>query len=315
MDPLQKFTPTPSDGGIICKFRPRCCTVNVFKRVGVLLIFHLLNVLMAIGGVISVVILLGSMILMPLWVVALLLVALVMFMIHVVQQIPQKSLMYVGHVVLAALYIASLSINWYITVGPYALFAAGAVGVGLFFLSAATVKLLVKLDVQLAKFVSTDEAGALQPDECTYRFKLSTATNPSVLLPHVRMTRRVWLAVIYFGSLKVAAGVLSTAVVVLTVVLPTLVLFSGSVFGSQVTFGNTPIAYPGLIISIWLIGAVGVPIVAVLSAKLTSRVCGAECWEIEEAIPVTPEPESSATSFAELGTSTPVAPSAAVTVV
>ncbi|KAG3181459.1 hypothetical protein PC128_g15115 [Phytophthora cactorum] len=71
MDPLQKFTPTPSDGGIICKFRPRCCTVNVFKRVGVLLIFHLLNVLMAI---------------------ALLLVALAMFMIHVVQQIPQKSL-------------------------------------------------------------------------------------------------------------------------------------------------------------------------------------------------------------------------------
>ncbi|KAG2935098.1 hypothetical protein PC117_g12498 [Phytophthora cactorum] len=240
MDPLQKFTPTPSDGGIICKFRPRCCTVNVFKRVGVLLIFHLLNVLMAI---------------------ALLLVALVMFMIHVVQQIPQKSLIR--------------------RCGP------------------------------LLPVSRNSEAS----DECTYRFKLSTATNPSVLLPHVRMTRRVWLAVIYFGSLKVAAGVLSTAVVVLTVVLPTLVLFSGSVFGSQVTFGNTPIAYPGLIISIWLIGAVGVPIVAVLSAKLTSRVCGAECWEIEEAIPVTPEPESSATSFAELGTSTPVAPSAAVAVV
>ncbi|KAG2917462.1 hypothetical protein PC115_g10729 [Phytophthora cactorum] len=241
MDPLQKFTPTPSDGGIICKFRPRCCTVNVFKRVGVLLIFHLLNVLMAI---------------------ALLLVALVMFMIHVVQQIPQKSLIR--------------------RCGP----------------------LLP---------VSRNSEASGETRRSTREIRLNRRSR--VLLPHVRMTRRVWLAVIYFGSLKVAAGVLSTAVVVLTVVLPTLVLFSGSVFGSQVTFGNTPIAYPGLIISIWLIGAVGVPIVAVLSAKLTSRVCGAECWEIEEAIPVTPEPESSATSFAELGTSTPVAPSAAVAVV
>ncbi|KAF1794583.1 hypothetical protein GQ600_14459 [Phytophthora cactorum] len=273
MDPLQKCTPTPSDGGIICKFRPRCCTVNPFKRVGVLLIFHLLNVLMAIGGVISVVILLGSMILMPLWVVALLLVALAMFMIHVVQQIPQKSLMYVGYVVLAALYIAFLSINWYITVGPYALFAAGAVGVGLFFLSAATVKLLVKLDVQLAKFVSTDEADALQPDECTYRFKLSKQPTPACGCSHCGSANAGAFQWIRFRKL------------------------------SHVWQHPHRVSWlDHLNLVDW-------------SRRSAYRGSAVRETNVTEAIPVTPEPESSATSFAELGTSTPVAPSAAVTVV
>ncbi|ETI50063.1 hypothetical protein F443_06313 [Phytophthora nicotianae P1569] len=311
MDSQQKLTPTPSDDGIFSKFRLSCCTAKSFKRVGVLLAFHLLNAFVAISGVISVAMLLASMVLMPLWAVALLLMALAMFMIHVVHQIPQKCLMYFGYVVLVALYIASLSIYWYITVSPYALFAAGAVGVGLFFLSSATMRLLVKLDVQLANFISTDKDVTLQPDDCAYRFKLSKATNPSALLPHIRMTRQVWLAVMYFASLKIAAGVLSTAVIVLTVVLPMLALFSGLLFGSQVTVGDNPIAYIGLIIAIWLIGAIGVPIVAVLSVRLTTRVCGAEQneeeVEIEAAFPLTPEPESSTTSFAGLAGTNPSA--------
>ncbi|KAG7385809.1 hypothetical protein PHYPSEUDO_001054 [Phytophthora pseudosyringae] len=306
-DPLQKLTPAPSTGG----FRPRCCRVKSFKRVGVLLAFHLLNVLVAIGGVVSVALLLSSMALMPIWFVAVLLVLLVMSMTHAVQQIKHKCLLYFGYVVLVVLYMASLSIHWYVTIGPYAIFAVGAIGVGLFFLSALAMKYLVKIDVHLASFVTPKD---LDPEESMDRFKLSETTDFSYLLPHIRMTRHVCLAVVYFAVLKVAMGVLSAAVIVITVVLPATVIFSGgnaAILGDQVSRGDKPITYTVSIAAVWLVGAAGTPIVAMLSGKLTSRVCGAQQRdtevEIEVAIPVTPEPESSTTSFAGLGSSAAVA--------
>ncbi|OWZ20156.1 hypothetical protein PHMEG_0005480 [Phytophthora megakarya] len=305
MDPIQKLSPTPPNS---------CCRLNSFKRVGVLLAFHSANIFVAIGGLLSVALLLASMVLMPVWFVALLLVVIAMSAVHGVQQISNKYLMYFGYVVLAAIYIASLSVNWYITVGPYAILAVGAVGIGFFFLSALTMKFLMKIDVHLANFVHSPKAnGELEPDECMDRFKLSETSDSSFLLPHIRMTGRVWLGVIYFALHKLLVGGLSLAVLIITVLLPALVIFSGgdvSFFGNQATLGNNPVVYIVLIVSIWLVGAVGMPVVAVRSVKLTWWVCGESKSEQDQTtflqtqgdviIPITPEPTASTTNFEAL---------------
>ncbi|KAL3671905.1 hypothetical protein V7S43_002573 [Phytophthora oleae] len=242
--------------------------------------------------------------LMPIWLVAVLVIALIASILDAVGQIEKKCLMYCAYAVLVVLYLASLSINWYITIGPYAVIVAGVLGVGLFFFSAVATKFLVKIDVILANFVTTDDSNVHDPDECQDRFELSETTDDGYVLPQTRMTRHVWLAVVYFASFKLVIGMLSTAVLVISVVLPALVLFSGgdaSFFVGQITFSDSPIIYTVLTITIWLVGVVGVPVVTVISVKVTLWVCDAGQQqtevETESAVSVTPTPELTTTNF------------------
>ncbi|KAG1701510.1 hypothetical protein DVH05_010810 [Phytophthora capsici] len=125
--------------------RPQCCRMQTFKRAGILLAFHLLNVLVAIGGIICVALLLASMLLMPIWLIAVVIIVFVASILDVIQHIENKCLKYCAYAVVVILYLASLSINWYMTVGPYAVVVVGVSGV---------VKFLMKIDVILVNFVA-----------------------------------------------------------------------------------------------------------------------------------------------------------------
>jgi hypothetical protein len=321
-DPLQKRSQAPRN-----QFQATCCSLKTLKRVGTLLAFHVMNVVVATAGVISVALLIASMTLMPAWLLTCLLVALVMLALHAVGKIPNKSLKYCGYAVLVVLYFASMSIHWIATVAPDAAFWVGAVGVGFFFLSVAMMKVLVKVDVHLASAASLHEAVSLRSDECADQFSLSDGTDASIILPHLRMTRRLWIAVLYFAVVKVFTGSASVVIIVCVLIQPAVALFSGGdapFLTSQLTFRNYAAIYILLMVATWVAGVVALPTVARVSVKMTSAVC---CeWKSEQAqaaveqqqneadieagIPVTPEPGSSSTSFKELDALTVAAQSA-----
>ncbi|KAK1930941.1 hypothetical protein P3T76_013530 [Phytophthora citrophthora] len=269
-----------------------CCSMQTSKRVDELIGFHVLNVLVAIGGVISVALLLAGMALTPIWVV----VDPVFDAINV-QQIEKRCLLYFGCAVLTVLGMAVLSINWFIAILPYLVLVTGAVGGVLLFFSAEAIRTLVKIDVISVNCV-TNDFDAYDPYECQDRFELfDELVDESEVLSCLLMTRHKWLIVIYFALFKLVIGVLSAAVLVAVVVLPTFVLFSGgdiSAFGDQVTFGDNPVIYTVVVITLWLAGAIGVRVVAVLSVKVTLWVCdvGQPQTEAEadSVIPATPTP-------------------------
>ncbi|GMF40171.1 unnamed protein product [Phytophthora fragariaefolia] len=325
MDPLSKLSPALSPP----KSRQICCSVKSIKRVGVLLAFHLLNILVSMGGIICVTLLLVSMVVMPAWIAAVAIVAFVITLLEWVSSIPRKCLRYCCFAVLVVLYLASFSASWHVYLAPYVCLGVGVVGISIFMASMLIVTLLVKADVNVAKLVthttSTEERSGLHPED---RFKMKEATDASTLLPHIRMTRRVWAAVVYFAVLKVAVGLLSAAVLICTVVLPALVVFTGGdapIIRSHDTFRDNRIAYIALFFLMWLIGAIGFLVVPILSVKLTDIICGE--WESESsqassameaevngAIPVTPENGSITASFAELESTIPAPGPTALTV-
>ncbi|GMF13119.1 unnamed protein product [Phytophthora lilii] len=310
-DSLQKLPPPLS----VTRLGSRCCRVKSFKRAGKLVTFHLLNVVVTICGVIFVAFMFASMALIPVWIAAMLIAAFGMFVVGTVEAISHKCLRYSGYTLLVVLYLASLAIHWYVTVGPYALLIVGGLGVGFFFMSIAILRVLVKAEVHLADFLDPTNLTTKAHEDCVDRFEISESTDSSVVLPHLRMTQRTCLAVCYFGILKVVVGALSAATISCTVVLPAVEIFSGGnarLLGGQLTFHDNPIAYMILIVSVWVVGATGVPVVAAMSVKLTTRVCGeseseqaqaksdedGNGGEGEVAIPVTPEHESGTTSYA-----------------
>jgi hypothetical protein len=226
-----------------------------------------------------------------------------------------------GYAVLVVLYYASWYIHWVVMVAPYVAFWVGVVGVGFFFLSVGMMKMLVKADVHLANPVnasaSPNEAVSLRPGECADRFSLSEATDDSNFLPHLRMTRRLWIGVLYFAVVKLVTGVASVVIIAFVVIEPAAALFSGGdapFLASQLTFHNYPAIYIVFIVATWVAGVVALPTVARVSVKMTCVMCGE--WEseqaqaaveqhqteenIEAAIPVTPDPDSSTTIFEEL---------------
>jgi hypothetical protein len=78
-DPLQKYNASTP--------KPHCHACgNLFKQAGILLEFHVLNVPVAVAGLLSAVTMLGSMVLMPAWLSALLVVVSVLFLVHLVRR-------------------------------------------------------------------------------------------------------------------------------------------------------------------------------------------------------------------------------------
>ncbi|KAK1930942.1 hypothetical protein P3T76_013531 [Phytophthora citrophthora] len=211
---LQKLTPTPFMRDYLKWF-----IVQAFKILGVVFTVHLLNVFVAIAGVICVAFLLAGMALMPIWIV-------VASVLDVVQQIKINRRFYTC---LTVLYLCLLPLNnWYITLGPWIIIAAGALAVGLFFLSAVAMKFLVKIDVISANFAAFNDSNVRDPDEYQDWLKLSEPTCSSRIAPHTRMTRCLWLAFASFALFKLFAGMVSVAVLCFSVVIPALQLFGAS---------------------------------------------------------------------------------------
>ncbi|KAG1701511.1 hypothetical protein DVH05_010811 [Phytophthora capsici] len=260
-DLLRKLASTSLSRGRPQSWCLQC--LQAFKKVGVLLAFHVLNVLVAIGGVLSAALLLVDMALM-LWIHPFLAAKKLLKKRNCE---PLLCTLYIGILIFLVLCTVALCVvsrtvrsgeaavvlSIFVLL-PGMIFLGTIVGITLFLLSAEAMRVLVRIDVIFVNFVTNN---GHDPDECTYRFEHFDPTADN-FLPHMLMTRHMWLAVVYFAVFKLVIGMLSTAVLGVTVVLPPLVIFSGdgiSVFGG-------PIMYTVLVMTVWFVGVIGVPVVA-----------------------------------------------------
>ncbi|KAG1708774.1 hypothetical protein DVH05_022397 [Phytophthora capsici] len=281
---LEKLELTFPEHDRSCKLNPRCCSVKAtLKRAGGLLAFHLLNVAIAIAGFILAVLMVAEVLLN---VVILVVVAVGVLPFWLISLVPDRwwilSLVSCGVVVIGYLVLYVYSwFNIYTLFAPHALVVCGLVGIGLFYLSFYSILLIVKIDARLANFAirtiySKSAAGDLEPEDCAKRFSLASGRDEWVL-PIMMMTCRLWLLLLYFAIAKAAVGAMSAATVFFAVVQPIMSLFSGGdgpFYASSMTFHQNPLLYVGVVTSTWAFGAVGIVVVAALSAKLTSVVFG-----------------------------------------
>jgi hypothetical protein len=90
------------------------------------------------------------------------------------------------------------------------------------------------------------------------------------------MTRRLWVALLYFGMIKVVVGTLGVAGIVITVVQPAVAICSGGhapLSANELTLRESLSAYSVVILFTWTVGAVGLAVLAKLSVQVTARLC------------------------------------------
>ncbi|KAJ8566354.1 hypothetical protein ON010_g6770 [Phytophthora cinnamomi] len=278
--------PSDSRAGC-CKLSLRCCDLKtLIKRASVLLVFHLLNVLVAIGGIAGVIFLLTGFALNLLWVVGILLVAIAAIPCARLEQLPARlsCLKLLGYVVTATVYLALfVAFCAYTYVGPSVIVLGGIVGLALVYLSLWSIQAMVKADARLSNSVafaipSSFSVSDPLPDECADQFHVEfSSSDTGSYFPIFEMTSRIWIIVLYFALPKLIVGALSAVAIFLTVIQPAIALVSGGdapFFTSWMTFHENPIVYSVVMCLISVAGAVGLVMVAALSAQLTSRVFG-----------------------------------------
>ncbi|KAF4324184.1 hypothetical protein BBO99_00000062 [Phytophthora kernoviae] len=239
VDPfLQKLTTesltTDLSGGskIGTKLKSICSSLkDLPKSVGMLLIFHVLNTSVAVGGAVFGLLMLVSMALLAF-------AGLAVFVVRGMMSIPHKNLRYLGYVVLVLLCLLS-ALNTYTLIGTYAFFIAGAIGVGLFCLSVSIINWLASVDAKIADFIipvispnSTTDVNTQRPDGRASRVGIRGNCDRGFILPRFTKKYQAWTAILNFAILKSIAGALSAAVIVFAVILPFLALSSG---------GNDPV--------------------------------------------------------------------------
>lgn len=294
LEKLQLTFPTELDNQSgPCQFRSECCNIKTLvKQVGALLLFHLMNIGVAILGVIAVVVMIAGISLNLLWVVALVVFAIGAIPFILVSLIPDRlrCLVIPGYTVLMlgylALYIFSL-LNLYTALAPYVLLAGGGIGYVLVYLSVSMNKFVVKADIRLTNFVlpfccSTSEE-TLDREDCPEPIRVD-ASSGFWILPSLTLTAHAWIVILYFGFCKVTMGVMSTAAV-FCVVQPVVSLCSGGGAPFLVwlmTSHQDPIVYFAVIDVAWIMGVVGLFWGAKLSVKLASCVFGEKKANEEE---------------------------------
>ncbi|KAL3671904.1 hypothetical protein V7S43_002572 [Phytophthora oleae] len=277
-DAIQKLVLTQDGHSESCKFRRRLCVAKMFKQVGMLLSFHVLNFLLAGYGVLWVVIFLASFVLLPLWMAFALCFR--AGMLTEERLYPGRLLRGIIYIVLTALYVASL-FSVYTVYGQY-IYVVAVVDIW-----GVIIRNLVRMDSRLTNFVSRVVSfdsydGDLDPDECASHF-LIEPVDVVPICPLTRMTRRLWVAALYFLVVKVVIAALGAATLFLVVIFPVLAICSGGEappFANQETFGGNSISYAVVLVFSWLVGAVGLPMVAKLSTKVTMNFCGE--WKSEQ---------------------------------
>ncbi|KAK1944267.1 hypothetical protein P3T76_004179 [Phytophthora citrophthora] len=242
--------------------------------------------------------------LIPIWVV-----------VDATQWIEITRVMYFALAVLVVLYTIFLVIDFPLATGIFLFVYLGASSLDLFFTLANAITALVKTDVKLANFVTTEDSEAHDPDECQHRFGSPDLYHGGSPIQRIYMPRRIWLAAIYFAVIKVAISLLSAVVLAISIALPAFVLFNGgevSLVDHQFKFSDTPITYTALAITIWLVGIAGVSVVAVLSVKATFWVCDVGQQQLEVEAQAIPSSEVTTTNFVKVEISTPVEAAAVV---
>ncbi|KAE9044314.1 hypothetical protein PR003_g7818 [Phytophthora rubi] len=287
--------PSENRGGCCTLSLSSCDVKTLVKRTSVLLVFHLLNILVTIGGLVGVSLLLTGVLLNLLWAVGLLLVAVAAIPIMLLERIHERGswVKRLGYVVLVVAYPALYFATWfniYTAIGPSVLVVGGAIGLALVYLSIWFTQAVVKTDVRLTNFVtfalpaSLSVEGPPQSGECAKQFTIKHPAGIGAYLPVLAMTSRMWIIILYFAVLKTIVGALSAAAIFLAVIQPAISLFSCGdgpfFFSNWMMFHENPVVYFIVICFIEVVGAVGIVIVAAVSVQITSRVFGE--WKTQQ---------------------------------
>ncbi|KAL3671932.1 hypothetical protein V7S43_002599 [Phytophthora oleae] len=297
LEKLELTFPEHDQNAESCKLQLRCCSVkSTLKRVGGLLVFHPLNVAVAIAGVLLAVLMFAGL-LLSLGLVGISIVmavgAVPIVLLWVV--IPDRwmilSLVISG--VLAIGYLVLFVYPWfnvYMVFAPYTLLFGGFVGILLFYLSFYSILLVVKIDVRLANFAtrtvhSKSATEDLEPKDCE-TIQPRHQQGPCqgcVVFPDRHADTSLVASSFLFRYRKVLVGAMSAATVFFAVVQPAMSLFSGGdapLYAQSMTWHQSPLLYVGIVASTWAFGAVGMLVVAALSVKLTTIVLSG--WELKQ---------------------------------
>lgn len=157
----------------------------------------------------------------------------------------------------------------------------GGIGAQLSFVVNGMVQWLVRQDVRLANFITsagtlsmaTQNMTDLTPQECAKQFNMCSQRLDEV---EIRLTQKRTIAILYFAIPKVLVGVLSAAVITLAVIQPVILAWEDgrdAFIDPWITYRSHPCGYVVVVVSLWTAGAVGLPVIALLSVKLTHYVC------------------------------------------
>ncbi|RLN81243.1 hypothetical protein BBJ28_00024328 [Nothophytophthora sp. Chile5] len=302
-----------------------CCHLKAcFARLGALLAFHLLNALLAISG--AGLVLALTVLSVALFPVMLMAFALVVWKEATTERFPNWNWRTITVVLLAlsvtVIVLPAILFNWW---GPFWVFSLllwmPPFQRDFVILNEIAVNRLALLDVKLANFVVPSMPSKSKPHSAIRRAEIASCTRDQTELPegshclwfdeelvlNVFTTPATRSAVFYFLLPKLLIGVLSSISVMLGMVLPVLVFVGNGRIPWVVnrdTFQEDPIVYIGATVTFWLLGVLGIILVAVWSVHLTIWGCG-EC-EREQQVQEehnTPRMSSSgvtAVSFVEL---------------
>ncbi|KAG7397136.1 hypothetical protein PHYBOEH_001185 [Phytophthora boehmeriae] len=287
MDPffakLISTTPTTKSSGW-SKFRSKLkggCTglKPPLKQAGILFAFHLLNALVGIGGVIVAMFVLVA---IAFWLVLVITGAPVVIIVRLVLLFRPKGLRYLAFATLGALFIYAVVWNVYILFVPFVISGAYAGTANFTLFGGLIFRSMVRADVGAANFVKPAMPFKLSTEEKIEALDVDASFDLDKLegfsVPYcVRANCRAWATVLYIAVVKVIIGAASVVVVILIVILPLLSLCTGGsdpFVGEWMTFDDKPWGYVGTVLSLWVAGAIGLVVVAGISVKLTSCVCG-----------------------------------------
>lgn len=315
---LQKLIRPPErerDDSLTCGCQLKIGCATLAKKLGLLLIFHSLNVVVAVGGVIFASVMLLSTALAPAWFLLFTYGCAICLVLGIAIAINAK-LFTPGFLLLIGLWVFSMTDStavWYTGVYPGCAMSLTGAGLLFYFAGKSIATPLIKADVRLVKFVegagvsdSATEPSALDAKECVNRFEFPWPFGElKFLLPHIALTRRLWALIFYYAVLKVIVGLMSAVLLMLVLVQPIAAICTlghDPFVGIWVSSPGHPVVYSIIIVSLWLFGIVGLEVTAKLSIKMTALVCGP--WgsppqqptgegDIEAALPSPPTPTSS----------------------
>ncbi|KAG7385794.1 hypothetical protein PHYPSEUDO_001039 [Phytophthora pseudosyringae] len=188
---------------------------------------------------------------------------------------------------LAGLYILGILgiFGWFI----YPLGVGGMDQLLVCYFSPCVIIPLVNADVRLAQLVKaqvqSDATLELHTAGCAKLFEVPFTADLGFMYPLMNVVRRAWKIVLYFAAPKLLIGARSAVVVLFTAVLPSMALASGGddpLLGRLIRYEEHPIAYSVVICSLWLVGAIDLVGVALVSVNWTSSVCSEQKSESKE---------------------------------
>ncbi|RLN92422.1 hypothetical protein BBJ28_00009976, partial [Nothophytophthora sp. Chile5] len=289
-----------------CRLKVYClragCHLKVFlARVAALLVFHVLNVVLAISGAsIILTFTVLSIVLLPIS-------AMIPAFFACVKVTKERCSICTRVIVISFSFVA-VSTVIIVLLGFLAFFiifmgvltgvpnlAVWGTGVQQFFVffNIIAADLFASCDVELANFIVTrmplQAYSAIQKDntklpEIPYDFCELLMWNGPVLDV---FTTPMWTAVFYFLVAKLLTGVLSAVSVWLSVVQPIMVLASSGRFpcvGTGLTFQDNPSVYVVMIVMLWVVGVFGLVLIHVCSVKLTAWGYGTYIYEPEQQV-------------------------------